>query len=527
LLSLLVLLPALLILAAPAPAAFPGTNGKIAFTDGGLWVINPDGTGSTEILDDSGRTLFSPAWSPDGQKIAFQWADAGSPQSFEIYTVNADGSGLVQLTNDPVRAVEPAWSPDGKKIAFLSLRHEADPQTCAAYGGDCNYDTYVINADGSGETRLTNSSTQDGRMTWSPDGQRIAFDFRPLNDLYELGVMNADGSNQQQITTTPSGEQAWFPDWSPDSSRIVYTRTILDPICEPGCGDNHQIYTIEPDGTNPILVKQHSFISQVWSPDGTTFVLAVCGTSTGIYTMNSDGTNQQLLTNQGFCRADWQPILPGYARPKGATKMVLRFVPAYESCTTPNAKHGAPLAVSSCNPAVATSDFLTVGTPESNGVQANSVGLASLRAICNPPGPGGVPPCSDPGDQGDEELQISITDVRQKQSLLDYSGELEARVTLRITDRWNGLCAGCRQPGTAMDIPFSFAVPCATTASAATGSTCSVTTTANAVAPGAAREGTRSVWQLGRFELYDGGPDGDADTPSGNTLFAEQGLFVP
>jgi hypothetical protein len=100
-------------------------------------------------------------------------------------------------------------------------------------------------------------------------------------------------------------------------------------------------------------------------------------------------------------------------------------------------------------------------------------------------------------------------------------------VSLRITDRWNGLCSGCPQPGTATDVPFSFAVPCATTSSGSQGSTCSVTTTANAVAPGAAREGKRLVWQLGRFELYDGGPDGDADTPSGNTLFAEQGLFVP
>jgi hypothetical protein len=207
--------------------------------------------------------------------------------------------------------------------------------------------------------------------------------------------------------------------------------------------------------------------------------------------------------------------------------MVLRFVPAYESCTTPNANHGAPLAVASCSPAVPASDFLTVGTPEVNGVQANSAGSASLRTICNPPTPGPVPPCSDPGDQGDEEFQISITDVRQKLTLLDYAGELEARVTLRITDRWNGLCPGCPQPGTATDVPFGFAVPCATTPSASTGSACSLTTTANAVAPGAAREGKRSVWQLGRFEIYDGGPDGDADTPTGNTLFAEQGLFVP
>jgi hypothetical protein len=181
---------------------------------------------------------------------------------------------------------------------------------------------------------------------------------------------------------------------------------------------------------------------------------------------------------------------------------------------------------------VPASDFLTIGTPEANGVQAMSSGSATLRAICNPAAPGPVPPCSDAGDQGDVEFRVNITDVRRKESLVDYEGlfyqgELEARVTLRITDRWNGLCSGCPQPGTTMDVPFSFAVPCTTTPNAPTGSDCSVTTTADAVAPGAAREGKRAIWQLGRFELYDGGSDDDADTPEDNTLFAEQGLFIP
>ena len=90
-----------------------------------------------------------------------------------------------------------------------------------------------------------------------------------------------------------------------------------------------------------------------------------------------------------------------------------------------------------------------------------------------------------------------------------------------------GCVRAAPQPGTATDVPFSFAVPCAATPDNSIGSTCSVTTTANAVLPGTVRESKRSVWQLGQFELYDGGSDGDADTPAGNTLFAEQGLFLP
>jgi hypothetical protein len=141
-----------------------------------------------------------------------------------------------------------------------------------------------------------------------------------------------------------------------------------------------------------------------------------------------------------------------------------------------------------------------------------------------------VPPCSSAGDQADVEFQISITDVRQDAMLLDYAGELEARMTLRITDRDNGFCDGCPLvglSGTAVDVPFSIAVPCTSTPSNAIGSTCSVTTTADSIMPGVVEELRRSVWQVGQFELYDGGPDGDADTPSGNTLFAVQGLFAP
>jgi hypothetical protein len=310
-----------------------------------------------------------------------------------------------------------------------------------------------------------------------------------------------------------------YPDWSPDGQKIAFS--------------DGSIYVMDADGGSPQTLNTPNYsVLPAWSPDSTKIVFTQqmgSGNPSDIWTMNANGTGQTNITNSAVSDAtgDWQPILYGYARPKGATQLVLRFVPAYEPCTSANASHGAPLAVISCSPPVAASEFLTVGTPDANGAAANSAGLAIMRAICNPPAPGPVPPCASAGDQGDEEFQISITDVRQKTTLLDYTGELEARMTLRITDRWNGLCSGCPQPGTATDVPFRFAVPCATTPSGSVGSTCSVTTTANAVLPGTVRESKRSVWQLGQFELYDGGPDGDADTPAGNTLFAVQGLFAP
>jgi hypothetical protein len=97
-------------------------------------------------------------------------------------------------------------------------------------------------------------------------------------------------------------------------------------------------------------------------------------------------------------------------------------------------------------------------------------------------------------------------------------------MTLRITDRDNG---DLGQSGTATDVPFSVAVPCAGTPDISIGSSCAVTTTADSVMPGVVKESKRSVWQLGQFEIYDGGADGDADTTADNTLFAVQGLFAP
>ena len=109
------------------------------------------------------RSDYSPAWSPDGQRIAFVSFRDGN---YEIYVMNADGSEITRLTDTSRYAARvfdgsPAWSPDGQRIAFQSDR-------------DGNYEIYVMYADGSAPTRLTDGS-DNGNPVWSPDGQRIAF----------------------------------------------------------------------------------------------------------------------------------------------------------------------------------------------------------------------------------------------------------------------------------------------------------------------------------------------------------------
>jgi hypothetical protein len=131
---------------------------------------------------------------------------------------------------------------------------------------------------------------------------------------------------------------------------------------------------------------------------------------------------------------------------------------------------------------------------------------------------------SSPPDEADILIVSSITDVRDRSDLSDYSGELEGRLPIRITDTNNSPPAG--SAATTQDTEFSFTVPCAVTADDTVGATCAAATTADAVLPGAITEGVRSIWQLGQIEVFDGGPDGSAATPN-NTIFARQGVFVP
>ena len=123
------------------------------------------------------------------------------------------------------------------------------------------------------------------------------------------------------------------------------------------------------------------------------------------------------------------------------------------------------------------------------------------------------------------EITTSITDVRTSSDLSDYPGELQTVLGVRLTDKVPAAIG--HEPHTTSDFPFRVTVPCAPTADTTVGSTCALTTTADAVLAGAVPECKRSIWALDRIEVYDGGPDSDADTLGDNTLFATQGVFVP
>jgi Tol biopolymer transport system component len=160
----------------------------------------------------------APTFSPDGTKIVFTSQRDGN---FEIYVMdtvdsNNDGNGdnPTRLTNHAAFDFDPAWAPDGSKIAFISDRDAV---------GVPIHEIYVMDADGSDPVNLTNNPTaSDDSPNWSPDGSKIVFTRRQNNNS-DIFVMNADGSGQKRLTKKAAFDG--MPAWSPDGTKIVFTST--------------------------------------------------------------------------------------------------------------------------------------------------------------------------------------------------------------------------------------------------------------------------------------------------------------
>ncbi len=207
---------------------------------------------------------------------------------------------------------------------------------------------------------------------------------------------------------------------------------------------------------------------------------------------------------------------PGHPRPKGASPFSVPLVPSFKECTAANRNHGPPLAYPSCGPPQQSSDYLTVGTPDANGRSAGSTGNLKLSTVVGNTGT--------TADEADVKVKFNMTDIRKRSDLSDYTGELRIAFDIQGTDTSNGPTLG--DSATMSGVPLGYTLPCTGTASASIGSTCSLTTTADAVAPGTVLEGRRSVWELGPIRVRDGGSDGLISTLP-NTTFARQGILVP
>ena len=224
-------------------------RGKFAYE---LFVVNADGTGLKALTTSVNQSRDEYAsWAPDGSKIYFTRTTpdfAKATSHSEIWSVNANGTGLTKVSNDSANLYFPSVSPDGKKIVVSRL--------ATSSWGDARL--YTMNTDGTGMAMLTDGWLGDSEPAWSPDGTKVAFTCRAgFVDYRDVCIVNADGTDRKGIITWP-GEQM-NPTFSRDGSRIVF---------ESYPDDIPRLYSVKVDGTSPMQISPggpSAYFSAAWS----------------------------------------------------------------------------------------------------------------------------------------------------------------------------------------------------------------------------------------------------------------------
>lgn len=254
------------ILVPRAEATPPGENGEIAFEREGLvHVIEPDGLLACPLVEGS-----SPAWSPDGERIAF--VRGRGTESPEVWTADANGMGERRLGS----GTWPAWSPDGRFLAVV---------------GDEGI--LVLSAE---DGTVVRELILGGRPDWAPDCSRVAFVGSGGGGYTDIYVVRPDGADRRRITDHPSSDR--LPSWSPDSGRMAFWlagRHLLPP---------QDIWTMARDGTDRRKVVEGG-MEPAWSPDGER--IAYVDLQGELWTVSPDGSDARHVVD-GARHPDWRPI---------------------------------------------------------------------------------------------------------------------------------------------------------------------------------------------------------------------------
>ena len=269
-----------------AEAAFPGYNGKLLFwtnKDGNSEIYSLDAQGVTTNLTNNPANDYYPAWSPDGTKIVFSSERDGDR---ELYVMNSDGSNQTRLTYSPGQDMLASWSPDGTKIIFRSAR-------------DGNQEIYVMNSDGSNQVNITNNAASDAYVEWSITG-KISFTSNRAAGVWRIYTMNPDGSN---VALQGTGNR--MSTWSPDGSKIAYLNSS---------SGTDGIFISNADGSNAVSYTNDSYTRTYpsWSPDGNR--VAFSSLVDGIYALQvlnvNSGSIETIPVFEGanINNISWQPL---------------------------------------------------------------------------------------------------------------------------------------------------------------------------------------------------------------------------
>ena len=271
------------IAALPAAGATNAPTERIAFSMGShthedIYAVNADGSGLLRLTEDPAAD-FDPSWSPDGRRIAYRHEDERSGQ---IYVMNADGSGQRNLTRRRGLDYSPSWSPDGSRIAFGSVR--AGKATI-----------WVMRPDGSARRQL--NQVYGEYPAWSPDGKKIAFDhldFDSGSSDWDIWVMNADGSGARPLIASDASEQG--PSWSSDGRTIAYGSN------RGSSSSSTRIWLARADGSGQRLLSRRIGERPVWSKRGG----SVLFTAEQLFVLRRDGTDLRSIQVPGEpFLADW------------------------------------------------------------------------------------------------------------------------------------------------------------------------------------------------------------------------------
>jgi Tol biopolymer transport system component len=220
-----------------------------------VFVVRPDGSGLRRVTPSRGRDEYLPAWSPNGRRMAVTTGHYG------IAVVTRDGTRYRPLVSGVDS--EPCWSPDGRRIAFN--RKGA---------------IWTMRTDGSDQRPLTSpardSEESDGGPAWSPDGRLIAF-HRGDHNHRSIWLVNSGGGKPRLFA-----RDAQSPAWSPDGKRLAFTGSDAT---------GGLIYTINADGTGRRRIADFTSVSVSWSPDGQ----RITGLASGVFVMDADGRNKRTI----------------------------------------------------------------------------------------------------------------------------------------------------------------------------------------------------------------------------------------